>query len=114
MSRERTFLRMLDATSKIQCDISLILEAKAIEAEKIRNWTLNHFNSDAFKSHDKQLHESQLISDQIVELIKGLTKLEHGICNNLKVVLGGGQLGEDSGDMNGFFGSNYDQGDQEK
>jgi hypothetical protein len=114
MSRERTFLRMLEATSEIQFDISMILKAKAVESEKIRNWILNHFNSDAYESHDKQLHESLQIHGEIVELIKGLTKLEKGISNNLKVVLGGREVGEDSGDMNSFFGSDYDQGDQEK
>ncbi|MNP10311.1 hypothetical protein D3C76_1024560 [compost metagenome] len=112
MSRERTFLRMLEATSKIQLDISMILEAKAVEAEKIRNWTLNHMNSDAFDTHDKQLHVPLQIHGQIVELIRGLTKLENGICNNMKVVLGEGEAGEDGGDMNSLFGNDFDQGDQ--
>ncbi|AOZ91965.1 hypothetical protein [Paenibacillus crassostreae] len=111
MSREHDFLMMLEATSRIHFDISKILEAKAVEAEKIRNWTLNLINSNSLISHEKQLHESLQIHGQIVELIHGLTKVEKGMNNNLKAVLNVGDVGEESGDLNGFFGSGDDQGD---
>lgn len=42
MSREQAMIHMLDAASKMQRNVSMILEAKAVEAEKVRNWALNH------------------------------------------------------------------------
>lgn len=106
MSRENSFLQMLEASSKIQFNIALILEAKAVEAEKIRNWTVNHLHADAFHSQDKQLSEPLQIHGQIVELLESLTKLENGMCSNLKAVLGGQEAGEDGG--------GFGMGDMEK
>lgn len=34
MSREQAMIHMLDAASKMQRNVSMILEAKAVEAEK--------------------------------------------------------------------------------
>ncbi|KHF32435.1 hypothetical protein CM49_05309 [Paenibacillus sp. P1XP2] len=112
MSREQAFLHMLDAASKIQWNIAMILEAKAVEAEKVRNWAINHLTADAFETHDHQLNEPLQIHGQIVELLEGLTKLENGLCSNLKAVLvqdEGGFGGED-----GMFGPVFDMGDIEK
>ncbi|AJS57456.1 hypothetical protein [Paenibacillus sp. IHBB 10380] len=97
MSREHSFLQMLEASSKIQLNIALILEAKAIEAEKIRNWTVNCLSADVLHCHDKQLSVPLQIHGQIVELLEGMTKLENGICSNLKAVLRGQESEEDGG-----------------
>ncbi|GAB6991511.1 hypothetical protein [Paenibacillus pini] len=111
MSREQAFLHMLDAASKIQWNIAMILEAKAVEAEKVRNWTLHHLNADAFTSHEDQLNEPLQVHSQIVELLEGLTKLEIGLCSNLKVVLAQDEgYSGDSGGSNGF-GGDFDLGD---
>ncbi|OZB91037.1 restriction endonuclease subunit S [Paenibacillus sp. XY044] len=119
MSREQAFLHMLDAASKIQWNIAMILEAKAVEAEKIRNWTLNHLNSDAFSSHENQLSEPLQIHGQIVELLEGLTKMENGLCSNLKALLVqeeeeyGGAGGGGEG-MYGSSGGDFSLGDMGK
>ncbi|WP_136608387.1 restriction endonuclease subunit S [Paenibacillus dokdonensis] len=112
MSREQAFLHMLDAASKIQWNIAMILEAKAVEAEKVRNWALNHLTADAFQTHDNQLNEPLQIHGQIVELLEGLTKLENGLCSNLKAVLVQEENG--LGDEDGMFGSGFDLGDMGK
>ncbi|MGF7047127.1 hypothetical protein J2T13_001629 [Paenibacillus sp. DS2015] len=97
MSRERSFLQMLEASSKIQLNIALILEAKAVEAEKIRNWIVNCLDADALHCLDKQLSVPMQIHGQIVELLEGMTKLENGMCSNLKAVLEGQGSGEGGG-----------------
>ncbi|BFH60954.1 restriction endonuclease subunit S [Paenibacillus azoreducens] len=110
MSREQAFLHMLDAASKMQWSIAMILEAKAVEAEKVRNWAINHLTVDAFQTHNEQLKEPLQIHEQIIELLEGLTKLENGLCSNLKAVL----VQEESGGLSeddGMFGSGFDLGD---
>ena len=41
VSKEESLMRMLEATVAIQRETSLILEGKAVEAEKVREWVLS-------------------------------------------------------------------------
>lgn len=105
--REQAYLNMLDAAAKIQWNIAMILEAKAIEAEKVRTWALNHLSQHAFMSHTDQLKEPLAIHEQLVEVIDGLTKLENGLAHNLKVILNR----ESEGGLGGNFSGQFDMGD---
>lgn len=102
MERAESFLRMLQASAKMQHDISLILEAKANEAEKSRDWICVHLNHKSYENHEDQLKKPLDMHEQFVELIDGLTKMENALAKNLKVVL---NKKEDSsfGDMGGLF-----------
>ncbi|SEU18760.1 restriction endonuclease subunit S [Paenibacillus sp. NFR01] len=91
MSREKAFLQMLESSAAIQWNIAMILEAKAVEAEKVKQWTHHHIHARAFETHEDQLKESMAIHDVIVEMVEGLTKLENGLYSNLKAVLGSGE-----------------------
>jgi hypothetical protein len=109
MSREKAYLQMLESTAAIQWNIAMILEAKAVEAEKVKQWTYHHIHARAFESHEEQLKESLSIHEVIVELVEGLTKLENGLYSNLKAVLGSG---EEEGGGEGFSGGDgFDFGD---
>ncbi|WP_025692260.1 hypothetical protein [Paenibacillus zanthoxyli] len=99
MSREEAYLKMLESTATIQWNIAMILEAKAVEAEKVKEWTHHHIHPRAFDTHEDQLKESLSIHDAIVELVEGLTKLENGLCSNLKAML---DTGEDEGGGGGL------------
>ncbi|AIQ25863.1 MULTISPECIES: hypothetical protein [Paenibacillus] len=104
MSREKAYLQMLESTATIQWNIAMILEAKAVEAEKVKQWAQHHIHARAFESHEEQLKESLSIHEVIVEMVEGLTKLENGLYSNLKAVLGSGEDdggGEGFGDMSG-------------
>jgi len=103
VERAESFLRMLQASAKMQHDISLILEAKANEAEKSRDWICVHLNHKCYETHEDQLKKPLDMHEQFVELIDGLTKMENALAKNLKVVL---NKKEDSsfGDMGGLFG----------
>lgn len=107
MSREHAYMQILDAAAKIQRNIAIILEAKAIETEKARNWLVNHLSDHAFKTHKEQIDQPLTIHDQLLDTIDGLTKLENGMSRYLKVVLG--RDGEDSG-MGGFGEDSGDGG----
>ena len=48
MDRDQAYMRMLGATANMQWNVAMILEAKAEEAEKARNWICNHITSDPF------------------------------------------------------------------
>ncbi|OPA80164.1 restriction endonuclease subunit S [Paenibacillus selenitireducens] len=115
MMREQAYLHMLDATAKMQWNVAMILEAKAIEAEKVRNWALNHLSEHAFTSHVEQLKETLGIHDQLVEVIDALTKLEMGLAHNLKIILNreadGGMGMGGFGGMGGGFEDQFGMGD---
>ncbi|WP_138496615.1 restriction endonuclease subunit S [Paenibacillus pinistramenti] len=118
MSREHAYLNILDAASKIQWNIAMMLEAKALEAEKARNWTLNHLHGSRFSDHATQLSQPLEIHDQLVEVIDGLTKLSNGLCSNLRAVLSSANGGEDGsgsggfGDLFGGAGLGFGDGDK--
>ncbi len=98
-SREQAFKQMLDTAAKLQWNVSMILEAKAVEAEKVRNWICNHVSSDAYSEQHQQLTESVRMHDQIVEVIDGLTKLGRGMNAIMKVALEHGLENSDEGSM---------------
>ncbi|CAH1211900.1 hypothetical protein PAECIP111892_03656 [Paenibacillus auburnensis] len=113
MSREKAFLQMLESTATIQWNIAMILEAKAVEAEKVKQWTQHHIHARSFDSHEEQLKESLSIHEVIVEMVEGLTKLENGLYSNLKAVLGSGE--EESGEgFGGMSGDGFNFGDDSK
>ncbi|OBZ09694.1 restriction endonuclease subunit S [Bacillus sp. FJAT-27264] len=112
MSREKAFLQMLESTAVIQWNVAMILEAKAVEAEKVKQWTQHHIHARVFESHEEQLKETLSIHEVIVEMVEGLTKLENGLYSNLKAVLGSG---EEEGGGEGFSGGDgFDFGDLSK
>ncbi|MBP2002131.1 hypothetical protein J2Z69_003188 [Paenibacillus shirakamiensis] len=110
MSREQAFVKMLEASAKIQWSVSLMLEAKAVEAEKVRNWTLNHLHGHSFDEQEKQLSEPLGVHEQIIEVIEGITKLQTGLSSNLKAVLVT-ESDEDGGGAGMFGDGGFDLGD---
>ncbi|WP_169085341.1 restriction endonuclease subunit S [Paenibacillus sp. PL91] len=87
MNREHAYLRMLSSTASIQKNIAIMLEAKALEAEKTRSWICNHLHSDNFNSQQAQLDQSLQMHDQVIEAIDGIAKVNHGIVSIMKAVL---------------------------
>jgi len=112
MSREQTLLSFLDSSAHLQSNMAMILEAKAVEAEKVRNWICNHIRSDSFASQQQLVKETMDVHEQLIEVIDGLSKLGQGMCSMLKVVLrhdaeGADGLGGMDG-MGGLFGGGFD------
>jgi hypothetical protein len=96
MTREEAGRIALDALAKIQWNVAMILEAKAVEAEKVRNWLINHLTHDTFVSHQDQLNASLQFGSLNVQVIDGLAKVCNGLTRNLKAAL---QSGADSDDI---------------
>lgn len=111
MSREQAYLNMLGAAAQIQWNVAMILEAKAVEAEKVRNWMLNHVHEGCFEDHEKQLTSPLNIHEQLVEVLEGLTKLQNGLCSNLKTLLPSEEESGGGDAMGGLFGGDLDLGD---
>jgi hypothetical protein len=97
LDREDAFLSMLEAVANIQFNVSLILEAKAVESVKVKNWLCNHLSNVSFSDNETQLMEVVDFHQKIVEVIEGLTKLENGLGKNLKIVLGHNEIGDTGG-----------------
>lgn len=108
MNRDDAFIKILEASGGIQRQVALILEAKADEAVKSRNWICAHVTSGGFQDHDHQLRSSLEAHEHIVALISSLAKLEGGLARNMQVVLG--QDANSVGDLGGDF-SLFDQGE---
>lgn len=87
MSRDHAYANMLEAMAKMQWNVAQILEAKALEAEKNRNWVLNHLNQQAFATHLEQLNEPIEIHEQVIEVLEGLAKLQYSLARNMNVLL---------------------------
>ncbi|WP_195572164.1 restriction endonuclease subunit S [Paenibacillus sp. 1001270B_150601_E10] len=87
MSRDHAYATMLEAMAKMQWNVAQILEAKALEAEKNRNWVLNHLNQQAFATHLEQLNEPIEIHEQVIEVLEGLAKLQYSLARNMNVLL---------------------------
>lgn len=107
MTREESFLKMLESTSNIQFHICIILEAKAMEAEKSRNWFCTHVNAAGYPDHGEHVKQAVEVHEQLVAVIGGLTKLEYGLGKNLRVILGHQEDSSSGGGLGGFF----DQGE---
>jgi hypothetical protein len=87
VDRSDVFLQMLDSTARLQRDIALILEAKAVEAEKSRSWICNHWFADELDAHERHMKHTCGIHDQLIEVIDGITKMEHALSRNLHTLL---------------------------
>ncbi|MCM3785873.1 restriction endonuclease subunit S [Neobacillus mesonae] len=103
MSREESMLQIMDAAVKLQHNISLILEAKALEAEKIRNWSVNHLSEAVFESHEEQLIMSLKLQEHLIELLEGINRMEAGLNSNLKALLNRSEQGSGSFDSMADF-----------
>ena len=111
MSRETAYARMLDASAKLQWNVAMILEAKALEAEKVRSWLINHITPEAYAEQQEHLRETMQIHEQLIEVIDGLTKLNQGMVSVLRATLRHNQDQEGSS-LGNMFGGNFDTGDK--
>ncbi|WP_248927676.1 restriction endonuclease subunit S [Paenibacillus hamazuiensis] len=102
MSRAESYTRIMQAAAKFQFNISLILEAKAVEAEKSRHWMCNHLSPAAYDGHATQVKETMDIHDQLIEVIDGLTKMESALAKNMKIILGHNKEEADMGGGGGL------------
>lgn len=103
-NREKSFLTMLESTAIIQRHVSVILQAKALEALKSKRWICYHIADSRFFDKADQLKQAIEIHEKVVAVIDGLSKLENGLARNLKVVLN--HTGDESSDFGGFGGGN--------
>lgn len=109
MSREESYLKVFEATALIQQHISVILQAKAAEARKTRNWLCHHMVEVAYSSQSDQQEEPYKFHDNIIETIDAITKVELGLAANLKILFNQDEESSDGGDSlsDGFDASSF-------
>lgn len=88
MSRERSMARILTANVKLQKYMADILEANAEELAKARNWLCDHTQPRDFPDHLVQLKEPIRVHQQIVHVLNGIARIEHGLARNMGIVFG--------------------------
>jgi len=102
MDRTDLYLRMIDVFTRYQGEVALILEAKALEAEKSRNWIRVFLQDGGFDGHRDQLKASLAVHERLIEVIDGIVKMETGFARHLKLLIGGKE--EDGDSAGGLFG----------
>lgn len=101
MSREKSYLQILESAAVIQENIARILEAKAKEAEVTRVWICGCLKAEQF-SGGEHLHKQSIeLHDNLVEVIGGVTKMENSLARNLKMLLNKEEPGGGIGDIFG-------------
>ncbi|MEK8131271.1 hypothetical protein WMW72_25520 [Paenibacillus filicis] len=111
MSRADAYHRMLMSAAKFQHNIALILEAKAVEAERSCQWICGHVSGEHFENHGDQLKGTVDIHDQLLEVIDGMTKMERALAKHLSVLLGEPDSDGGSDDSGGEAGDFFSFGD---
>lgn len=109
MERDPHYLGILEATAIMQDNIALILEAKAVEAEKAKNWICYHLFQTSFPDFEMQLKTPLEIHEKVIEVLAGLVRMEQALAANLKAMVG--DSGEESGgdfDFSQMFGQEED------
>lgn len=113
MDRNDLYMQMLDATAKLQGEITLMLEARVVEATKSQNWICEHINGMNVEGHDLQMKVTGEIHESVIDLIDGLTKLENALNRQLKAVLGPNQSASGDGMGLGMGGLlSFDDGEK--
>jgi hypothetical protein len=87
LNRNEAYVHIVDAMARIQGNVAFILEAKAVEAEKNRNWLCAFIQDGVFSEHKQQLKQAAAVHSQLIEVIDGIVKMENGIARNLKILL---------------------------
>jgi hypothetical protein len=110
LSRVDSYHKMLQSAVKLQLNISLILEAKAVEATRSYQWICRHLTSAHFEDHTNQVKRTVEVHEQLLEVIDGITKMEQALAKNLQVLLGEKEEASDPnaggyGDMFPFGGT---------
>jgi len=98
------YMRMLDAFTRVQGEVALILEAKAAEAEKSRNWIRVYLQDGGFDGHREQLKASMAVHERLIEVIDGIVKMESALARHLKLLIGGSDEGDADGLLGDLFG----------
>lgn len=110
MQREDACLMTLDAIAKIQWNVSLIIGAKAVEAEKVKNWMVEHITEGTYTTHTDRLTTCLQIHEMQIEVIDGLTKMLNGLNRSMRAILN--PESEESGGVMSF-GGNFGAEDQD-
>ncbi|MBC8080102.1 MAG: restriction endonuclease subunit S [Gorillibacterium sp.] len=105
MSRDQSYLQILDAAARMQESISRILAAKLAEAQINQVWISNQLLPGKY-SETSELHKQSMeLNDQLIEVIDGITKMEFGLARNLKIILNREEPQPFHGDMFGGIDS---------
>lgn len=105
MSREISMFKIMAANAKLQKHMANILEAKAIELKKTRDWLCDHRSTDEYLESIHRFNDSISLNREIVEIINGITKVEKGLALNLGILLDSGEDASDYPMDNSSFNS---------
>lgn len=109
MSRIDAFVHTVDAMARIQGNIALVLEAKAVEAEKNKEWLRAFVQNGAFSDVKDQYQQSLHVHEALLSVIDGIVKMESAMARNLRIVMN--KVESDSGSGSSMFGDLFGSGD---
>ncbi|MCL6459918.1 MAG: hypothetical protein K6T85_18135 [Gorillibacterium sp.] len=101
MSRDQSYLLMLEASALMQQSISRILTAKMEEAKINQVWISSQLLPSQYEDASGLHKQSMELHDQLIEVIDGIAKMEFGLARNLKIILNRDEPQQSYGDMFG-------------
>ncbi len=111
MERSHAYTHIIDAYARYQGIVAQILEAKAAEAEKSRDWICEYMADGAFGDHKEQWKQAGIVHERLIEVIDGIVKMENGMARNLKLLLNQTEESDDTSSSVGLFGDLFAGGD---
>lgn len=105
MSRDQSYLQILESSSLMQESISRILAAKLAEARISQTWISKQLLPSQYSEASELHKQSMELHDQLIEVIDGITKMEIGLARNLKIILNREEPQQSYGDMFGGIDS---------
>jgi hypothetical protein len=88
VARIDSYHRILQASAEFQRNIALVLEAKAVEAARSSQWLCHQLSGSHFDDHSEQVKKTIEIHEHLLEVIYGMTKMEHALAKNMQTILG--------------------------
>ncbi len=85
--KTKACLNIITSAASMQWSVADMLESKANEMETLRDWVLHTVRSEHMGDRNAFVLHSCSFHAQLVDLIHGITKMEHGLAKNMELIL---------------------------
>lgn len=87
MLKEKSAMKILEASTRMQWSVAELLEAKAIEMEALREWLMHTLKASAFPSENDLVMQTVAYHSLLIEILQGVTKLEAGLASHMDLLI---------------------------
>lgn len=102
MEKEQSLREIARAMTRFQAEIADMLDAKATEAEKVRNWITLHMLPHETDHYGDRLKQAMGVHEMMIEVIDSLSKMQSSLGQHFKLLV---EYNGADGSMDGFGGA---------